>query len=254
MQVAQGAHNDIYALLFAMCAALLLTYDKPVSASIAGAASVGIKLTFAPFIVPFALYVVARRGIVPAALSLGAFFGTLVILALPFGLVHALVQPVADIQRFNSSYIVYLLARAAQHLPDALRIGEAAAATIYAGAFLVCLAAIGYYASRGRVASLLTALLLLIIFAAGRLEPWYAMILVPLLLLRTPWSLPLFAGVSLASQVFQSGGFVGAYDKLPFASFAALAAGLVAVLLILYTNLPGLRGRGLTTGFHRSNI
>jgi hypothetical protein len=238
LQVAQGAHNDIYALFFALSAALLLTRHEPVLAAIAIAASVGIKLTFAPFIVPFALYLLAKRGIVPAALSLVAFVGTLGILALPFGLVDALVQPVADIQRFNYAYLVHLLARGVQHLPAALRISDASLATLYDAGLLVCLTAIGYSASRGRAAWRSMGLLLLLIFAAGHLEPWYAMSLAPLLLFRTSWSLPVFAGVSLASQIFQSGGFVGSYDKPPFTSFVVLAVGLVAVLMMLYTDLP----------------
>jgi hypothetical protein len=45
-------------------------------------------------------------------------------------------------------------------------------------------------------------------------------------------------GAICESRIFQSGGFVGSYDKPPFTSFVVLAVGLVAVLMMLYTDLP----------------
>jgi hypothetical protein len=61
------------------------------------------------------------------------------------------------------------------------------------------------------------------------------MILVPLLLFPAAWALPLFAGITLASQVFQSNGFTG---TLPFYSFLMLVAGLVIAFALLFTGLP----------------
>src|SRR5260370_12237303 len=82
--------------------------------------------------------------------------------------------------------------------------------------------------------AVLEAVMILLIFGGGRFEPWYPIVLVPLLLVCAWWSLPLFWGISSATMILEKTNFVGGYDALPFFPFigAAIVASLVALLAI----------------------
>jgi hypothetical protein len=231
MQTAMGGHNDVVALLFALGTCAAASRGWFAAAGVAAALSVATKLTFAPFLLPFAVLAWALRGgrgLLAAGAALGA---TLVVVALPFGLARTYVQAPLDARAYNFSYLVSLAQAASRHVP-----GLHVPASLFGTAYLLLIAAaalaLALAAARRTRVPLLEAALLLLIFSGSKFLPWYAVALVPLVLVRAPWAVALFLGVSLAEQVFGSKDFVGSIDDMPFLPFAALATtGTVAILL-----------------------
>jgi hypothetical protein len=234
LQTAQGAHNDIYALLFAVIAAFALKLDRPLLATIAIAASIGIKITFAPLALPMIAYIIARRGL-PTGIMVGACGAIfLALVAAPFGLEHALIQPIADLQKFNTPHVLGVIHGGMRHLPRSLRLSEGVLRVIYDAALIVCTFVITYRALRKEFAWTACASVLLLIYFAGNLEPWYVMILVPLLLMPVSWAMPLFIGTSLASQIFQGNDFIEQPGQIPIVPFLGLMVVLCGVAFALF--------------------
>lgn len=231
MQTAMGGHNDVIALLFALGAYGAASRGAFTAAGIAAALSVATKLTFAPFLLPLlAVAWAARggRGLLAAAAALAA---TLVAAGLPFGLARTYVQAPADAMAYNFSYVVSLAYAASRHVPGA----HLPASLFSTGYVLLIAAAAGALAlaaaRRSRVPALEAALLLLV-FCGSKFLPWYGIALAPLVLVRAPWAIALFLGVSLAEQVFGRKDFVGSIDDMPFLAFVALAAAATAAILL----------------------
>ncbi len=200
------------------------------AAGLLAALSVGTKLTFAPFLPVLLVYSFAERGLrgfVRVALASGV---TVILAGSTFGLGRAWLQPLADARRYNQSY----LRDVGAHLFHIHQVTGASLAPFYP-AFLVIAAAGLCIAALLRMRwPVLEAVMILLIFGGGRFEPWYAIVLVPLLLVCAWWSLPLFWGISSATMILEKTNFVGGYDALPFFPFigAAIVASLVALLAI----------------------
>ena len=235
-QTALGAHNDIYALLFGLMVVVLVLRRRHVLAAVAFAASVGVKLSFAPLLPAFIAYVLARRGVRSAVASLALFGVALAALALPFGLRESLLQPIQDVRRFNPPYAASFGANVLRHIPGLHAITAEPFVMTYSVLILICAGALAVAAARCRRLPALEAVTLLLIFAGAHFEPWYAMLLVPLLLIPSLWALPFFAGVTLASQVFEAKEFAGTYDQIPFVPFLVLS--IVCVPLITLFLMP----------------
>jgi NAD(P)-dependent dehydrogenase (short-subunit alcohol dehydrogenase family) len=231
MQTAMGGHNDVIALLFALGAYGAASRGRFAPAGVAAALSVATKLTFAPFLLPFlvlAWAVRGGRGLFAAAVALGA---TLVAVGLPFGLARTYVQAPADAKAYNFSYVVSLAYAASRHVP-----GVHLPASLFSTGYVLLIAAAAgalmlAAARRTRVPPLEAALLLLI-FCGSKFLPWYGIALAPLVLVRAPWSIALFLGISLAEQVFGRRDFVGNFDDMPFLTFVALASAVTAAILL----------------------
>jgi hypothetical protein len=242
-QTAQGAHNDIYALFFALAAAYALTLNRSLLAGLALSASIGVKLSFAPFALPLIAYVIARRGPRNGIIVIAAIAAPLVLFAVPFGLHHALLQPVTDLQKFNGPRIVSTVHDAMRHLPRSLRLDERLLQLAYDAALIGCTLAATYRAARRHSVWAAGAAMLFLTYFAGNLEPWYVMILVPLLLVPEAWAAPLFIGTSLASQIFQGNDFVERFRHIPIVPFMILTVLLCAIAWGVFAVRPRWRTR-----------
>lgn len=240
VQTSIGGHNDIEALAFALATALALTRGRYGAAGVLAGLSVATKLTFAPLLLPLLALAWARRGPRGCALVAAACGATACAAALPFGIARAYVQPFLDARTYNASHlasVAYALARRVPgiHVPPAA-FDHAYVVLVIATAMLLALAAL-----RRRRVPVLEAAIVLLIFGGGRFQPWYAIVLAPLLLVRTRWALPLFAGVSLAAQIFGRKDFTGSIDDVPFVAFLALAtAGTLAIAAAQHVVLHGI--------------
>jgi hypothetical protein len=232
LQTADGAHNDIFALLFGLATVALVVRQRYLLAAVAFAASIAIKFTFAPFLAPLVAFVVVRRGIVHAAAAVLLFVAVLVGLALPYGLERSLLQPLRDVRNFNTPYLVGICQRALRDV--GLHVSASQLATAYACVIVACALALAFFALQRRRIPALEVAAILAIFCAAHFEAWYAIILVPILLVPSTWAVPLFAGVSLASQVFTANAFVGNYDHLPLDQFVVLAVVAVPAIMIYF--------------------
>ena len=222
VQTAIDGHNDIFALFFGLAAYASVANKRFALAGILAALSIGTKLTFAPYLLPLVVYAAIMPG-TGALLRLGTTLpGTLLITALPFGVVRALFQPMADARAYNPSYLFGLAESLLRRLPALQWIhADWIAQLYYAAIVILALGLAAATAFRKRI-NILEAAMVFLIFSAARFEPWYAVNLVPLLLIRTAWSLPLFLGVSLAAQYLQANKFTPVYEP-PFFAFIALA-------------------------------
>lgn len=240
MQTALGAHNDVYALLMLLVAAVFALRERYALSAVAMGASIAVKLSFAPLVPAFVALVLARRGFISALTATVLIAVSLVVAALPFGLHAALVQPIADVHRYNSPYIVTFFGAALYRLAH-LRSDRALLDAIYAALIASCALGLAYCTATSKRVAWLAATLLLLVFFGARLEPWYALLLVPLLLVPARWSIPVFAGTTLASQIFQGNGIIATYDQpLPVAPFLGIS--IVATLAIGVSVAP-VRGR-----------
>ena len=245
LQTADGAHNDIIALFFALACVILFNRRRWLFATISFAACVGTKLTFSPFLPAFFVLVMVRHGLTRAATAVIAFGVVLAAFALPYGVRESLLQPIADVRRFNVPYVAGVAERGLHRLPG-LHPSTSQLATLYVALTLACALAIALFAFQRRRIPSLEAATLLGIFCGAHFEPWYAIILVPLLMIPSPWAVPLFAGVSLATQLFALNEFLVSYGDLPLVQFLVLAVLLIFVLKLYLAgrkSLPITRAR-----------
>jgi peptidoglycan/LPS O-acetylase OafA/YrhL len=234
-QTALGAHNDIFALVFVLLAAVLAARKRVALAALAFAASIAIKLTYAPLFPAFLAFVYVRRG-GRAALASAAIAGaSLVALALPFGLRASLLQPAVDVGRYNAPFLAHLAMRVLRHVPQLRALDEHAVGAGYNLLIVAAGLALAVAVARRRRVAEIAAGLIVLIFAGAHFEPWYAIMLVPLLALPAMWSLALFLGLTLASQIFQGAELVGSYDNIPVVPFLALSAVGVPLLAAFFS-------------------
>ena len=232
MQTAMGGHNDVVALLFGLGACAAASRGRFAAAGVVAALSIATKVTFAPFLLPFLIVAWAVRGWRGALAGGTALAATLVAVALPFGLARTYVQAPADAHSFNFSYLVSLAHAASRHVPG-VHVPASVFGTAYVLLIAAAAAAVALAAARRTRVPLLEAALLLLIFSGSKYLPWYATVLAPLVLVRAPWSIALFLGISLAEQVFGRRDFLGAIDDMPFLAFVGLAAaGSAAIFLV----------------------
>ena len=224
LQTALGAHNDVAALFFALCAYVLAARGRVVASGVALALSIGVKLTFAPFLPALIVFAFVRRGARRGIATTAAIAAVVLAAAVPFGLQRTLLQPIGDIRLFNSPYLATVAAILARRLPGMHGVDLARSfGWSVTAAIVACGLALAIAAARRRRSPVLEAVMLIVIFCDARFEPWYALVLTPLLLIPARWSLPLFVGISLASQVLMRKEFIGGYDALPLRDFLVLA-------------------------------
>jgi hypothetical protein len=246
MQTALGAHNDIYALLMLLVAALFAFRERYAISAVAMAASVAVKLSFAPLIPAFIALALVRRGLINAFTATTLIALTLIVFAFPFGLHAALIQPIEDVHRYNSPYITGFVGGVIHRMAH-VRADGAYLGTIYTFLLVSCGLALAFCTVKSRRVPWLEATLLVLIFFGARLEPWYAIILVPLLLIPSRWSIPLFAGITLASQIFQGNGIIASYDQpLPVAPFLCISI-FAAFAMRIYLYGPSALFRRVST-------
>lgn len=235
MQTALGAHNDIDMLLFGLLTAVLVLRNRYFAAAIALAGTLAVKITFAPLFPAFVALLFARKGARRAIEATGLFIVAIVVLGLPFGLHASLVQPIEDVRTFNQSYLAPVFGGFVRHIFRSHVLSNTTFSTAYTILIVLFALALAAYVARCRRMPWLEVILILMIFCGARFEPWYAIMLTPLLLIPTALSLPIFAGVTLASQIFLGNEIIATYrDPLPFKAFAILAVvSVVAIAVFL---------------------
>jgi hypothetical protein len=232
LQTANGAHNDIFALLFGLVTAVFIKREHYLAGAVTFALSTAIKFTLAPFLAPIIALVLIRRGITRAAVALTLFALVPMALALPYGLQRSLLQPLEDVRTFNPPVLVVIAGRAFSHVRG-FHASVSQLGAIYVSVVLACALALVFFTLRRQRLPVVEAGMLLLIFCAAHFEPWYAIMLVPIVIVPATWAVPLFAGVSLASQVFEVNVFIGNYNNLPIGQFFMLA-GIAFVATAIY--------------------
>jgi len=227
---ALGAHNDVYAVLLGLAAYALATSGRFASSGGLLALAAGVKFAYAPFIVPLIGFAYNRLGLAKAAGAAAVFAAITAISVAPFGFYNALIAPLQYVQS-RQSHIAYFAWRAATRIPGMQTVTPSAFAWLEHGVLAVTIIVIAVLAIRGRRSYPLECFALILVFlAADKIEPWYAVLLAPLVLLPSTWYVVLFAAISLAAQVFERPIFTGPTASWPYAEFYALAILLTIVL------------------------
>ncbi|HTX03943.1 MAG TPA: hypothetical protein VMD07_09705 [Candidatus Acidoferrales bacterium] len=218
LETANGAHNDIFMVACVLGSAYLLSRNAFARSGFLLGCAIAIKFAYAPLIVPFAAYTYLRTrkaiGVLGAIVCVAA---PIVLSAAPFGLRNSIVAPLAT-RRVD----------VLDHLPLFDRLGPHVSFGLLAAAIAACALLASVQILRDRLAASsapLIALLLLTWLFADKIEPWYAIVLTPVLLLAGYGGVATFAGVSTAALIMLSGSFLDVYPTT-----LALA---VAVLLVL---------------------
>jgi hypothetical protein len=223
-QSAIGAHDDLFALLPALAAYGFAARARFVAAAACLGLSAACKLTFLPFALPLLAYTLVRtRKIGTAFAASVALIAVPLAFALPFGWFAALIRPYEDARAYNSSLLFTYVGAGIGRLsasPHVVALVRGLAAPV-----LIVLAAVAItvLALRGRRGPFVEAGLLLLLFTAARQQTWYALNLVPALLIPRRWALGVFLGCTLASQAIQRKNFIGGWDAPPFIPFLMIA-------------------------------
>lgn len=221
VQTASGGHNDIFALFFALATMLCAMRGRFLAAGLLAGLCIATKLSFVPLVLPLLALAWTARGPRACAALAGAFAATIFAASLPFGAGRAYVQAFNDARAYNFSYLIDLAYSVTRHIP-ALHVPPRTFETMYTMVVVATAVALAIAVLRRRRVPALEAAIVMLIFCAGKFQPWYAIVLTPLLLTRAPWSIPLFLGTSLSAQIFGRKDFTGSIDDVPFLAFVAL--------------------------------
>ena len=234
-QTALGGHNDVVALALGIAAYVAASRSKFLLAGFAVGLSIGAKLSFAPYLLPLAAFGWRRSGWRGLVATVFPPIVVLALSALPFGLVRAILQPLADASRYNRSYVASAVESfIGHHFPA---IGLFPAYEAYVAITVIMAVAFAVTILRGTRSTAVEIALILLIFGAAYFEPWYGFLLTPLLLMRSRLALWLFVALTLACQVLERNKFIGGYAELPFVPFILLGFVLIAFALIAHSIL-----------------
>ena len=239
VEVANGAHNDIYVALCGVLVVWLLLRWHFASAGVALGAGAAMKFVYLPLVVPLAagIFVTRRRG-TDVLLAACGFFATLLFSAAPFGIRRALFDVPLASMKLNPGGPLALAARLMKaHAPFAsdasfvllfvlLRDALAVIAVLAIAAFALSLL-------RGRfnaATAVVTALSLFLL--TGKVEPWYAIMFVPLLLASRA-GFYAFIGMTAGSAALISAEFTRVFPVLAAIVIAILASILAVATITL---------------------
>ena len=230
VEIANGAHNDVMMVMFALLALVAARRERPLLAALLLGCAASMKFAYLPLVLPFAAWTFARFGLrtacAAAATSLCVFLAT----ALPFGLAASIAQPLASV-RGPGPLIAYYLWRAAYHLGAR---GSSEHPFTYVIPALLCVALVGasYALARRRRPEVLIACVIVgLLLMAEKLEPWYAMELVPLLAIPRPWAVSVFAGLTVAMLIPEGTILTKAYPVV-LTALVAVTASVAAWLAV----------------------
>ena len=202
-EVAAGGHNEIWMVLFGVLAYVALRSEQFLIAVALLAFAAGMKFGYGVFILPLAARIGYRRGFLAAAAALVLFTGLLLVQALPFDPRHSLLGSLQTV-RGHGSFITYYLWRVFVHLPGLHGVPQAPFAFIVPGMLATLVATLAIRLWKGHLDGILCAATLLCTFlTAQKVEPWYCIILIPLVLIPRAWAIATFAGVSIGSFVME---------------------------------------------------
>jgi ALG3 protein len=232
-QTALDAHNDVFALFFVLGTLIALSRKQLILGGLMAGLSIGIKMSFLPYLPILLAYVYTRHRWSGIANVIVPLSGLLVALSLPFGGTRALTQPLTDIHVYNAPLIPSLIETVCRHVPWVRSVIHTGTLAFVYPAIIIAVACTFSYLLiiMGVRIYFLEALLSFLIFSAGRFEAWYTMYLVPLLFIPKPWGLPLFLGTSLASLYLERKMFIEERGSQDFLQFVGLA---IAVTMLLF--------------------
>lgn len=219
LETANGAHNDIFMVACALGAAYLLRRDLLAAAGIVLGCAIATKFAYAPLVVPFAAYAWTRsRKVIGVVVSLVALAIPIALSSARFGVTNSLTRP-----------LVTYKGNVLEHLPLLDRVDPHLTSYALLAAIVACALLGAVQILRGRIAAAGEPLMALLLFTwlfADKIEPWYALLLAPLVLLG-PTGVAVFAGLSAASLVMLSGSFLNAFPTaLTLIVAVLLAVGL----------------------------
>lgn len=222
--VGNGGHNDIFLLFFGLATWWLFLRKRYELAVAALATAACMKFAYAPLFPASIAYIYARsRSFLRATVASGVFAITVVAWSLPLGFMTSLIDPVIDWNAHHPPHISYYLWRGAVHLFRLHHTTIAPFATIIPALTVLCALAIAAFALRlRRVVTLEFALALLVLLLPYKLESWYAIMFVPLLLIQSRFALSAFLALSLAFQFLEMRIFLT--DSNPYVLLFALGA------------------------------
>jgi hypothetical protein len=237
-QTAIGAHDDLFAVLPALLAYRFAARGRYAPAALFLGVSAACKLTFVPFALPLLAFAYGRTRRPAVVLAMIAvLFAVPLLLAIPFGWSEALIRPYRDAQAYNASLLFGYLGSAAQRITHVPGLAQAVRHWLGPSLIVLCAASLAALALRRRREAILEAALLLLLFTAARQQTWYALNVIPLLLIPRPWAIGVFLGCTLASQAIQRKNFIGGWDAPPFVPFLVVALVASAALAVAFTVL-----------------
>ncbi len=213
LEVANGAHNDIFLVLFGCAAAFFALRDRFALASIFIALATAVKFAYAPFLAPLVAFTYARtRSIVEAVLCFAAFAAVLAAVTQPFGWLHGpLMVPLRVVEHAHGTFA---------------RLGPLASA-----ALVVAVLAITVECARGRFSTRLPIVIgLLLLALPGKIEAWYPLMTAPLLVIPSIETRSAFLAFSALGIVLAQASFLGRFPLIE-AFAAALATALICAAL-----------------------
>jgi hypothetical protein len=204
LEIANGAHNDIYLLLAGLCAFVLAQRRQYELAALALGVAVATKFAYAPFVLPLAAYTLARsRSWLRSLATVAIFAGSIVALALPLSIRLSLVDVALDFNASHPPLYSYFLWRAFYHL-GLHHSTQAQFALVFPLLTAACAAGIAWFALRGeRRPWLELAMMISILLIPYKIEIWYAIMLALVLLIRRPWAPAAFLGIIAAGEVME---------------------------------------------------
>jgi hypothetical protein len=239
-QSAIGAHDDLFAVLPALAAYACARRERYLAAAALLGLSAACKLTFLPFALPLLAFILVRTRKITRAFAAGVVvIAVPLVFALPFGWWAALIRPYEDARAYNASLLFAYAGGAVARLsgsPQLVALVRGWSAPVL---IVLCAVVITVLALRRIRAPFVEIALLLLLFTAARQQTWYALNLIPALLIPRRWALGVFLGCTLASQAIQRKNFIGGWDAPPFLPFLIAAVVLPTVLALAYERLGG---------------
>ncbi|MBV8637445.1 MAG: hypothetical protein JO322_05120 [Candidatus Eremiobacteraeota bacterium] len=217
LEVANGAHNDIFLVLGGCAAAWAALRHRFTVAAILVALASAVKFSYAPLIAPLLAFAYRRAPsleniVMPAA----AFVATIALFTVPFGWRHGPLSAVFGLVEHSKGTFARLTPLASIALVAAL-------------AALTVEAARGYLSSR-----LLIVAALLMLALPGKIEPWYPLMTAPLLIIPLKSAQTAFLGFSALGMVLVQASFLGEFPLVE--GFAAALATVCVCVAVFTTN------------------
>jgi hypothetical protein len=223
LESANGAHNDVFMVLFALAALVALQREWFFTAAVLLGLAIGSKFAYGPLALPFLAYVYARTrrpgAVLIAMLNIAA---PIVLCAMFFGLRASLIAPVLSATHAGS---------VPSQLPFLQPLGKRTVDTLLFAAIVAGAAFAARQILRRRQASAsLIVTIALTWLAADKLEPWYGFLATPLLLAGDP-GIAVFFGITSGSLVILYGSLLGTLPSVTALEVAGAVTALAYVLL-----------------------
>lgn len=232
LETGNGAHNDIYLVACGIGALVLLLRGRSAFAGMALGLAAAIKFAYAPFVLPLAVaaWSLERRAS-GWLLAAGGFLGVILAASGPYGFTAAAIEaPLRDLGREGG--VLGMIDRVAAHVPILRAHAAIASSALVALALVVTVLLLAIDARARRVVppvAVLAAVLLVI--AAGKIEPWYVLMAAPLVAVPSHLARIAFASLSAGGLWLSQVSFTGTFPIASACAIALFCAVVFAALL-----------------------